>query len=131
MYNIAYDKDTHQILGYINTNKEINPEEVFSDLTNYLIKKTDDEPPFVGFNNYKIGEEGESVSYRLIEQVLSEAEQIKNSIEELKTQLRETNDIAFEFLEGELSVLEFAEIKLQRKNIRNQIRQLQERLRRL
>lgn len=131
MYNIAYDKDTHQILGYINTNKEINPEEVFSDLTNYLIKKTDVEPPFVGFNNYEIIEDGESVSYNLIEQVLSEAEQIKNSIEELKSQLRETNDIAFEFLEGELSVLEFAEIKLQRKNIRNQIRQLQERLRRL
>lgn len=131
MYTIAYDKDTKRILGFIKTNEPINPFEVFSRFQNYLIKETDAMPPTVDFDNYVLNEENEEVSFDRYTPLLSEAEEISNKIKTLRGQLRETNDTAFEFLEGDLTVLEFTEIKLQRRNIRSQIRQLQERLKNL
>lgn len=131
MYTIAYDKDTKRILGFIKANEPINQFEVFSRFQNYLIKETDAMPPIIDFDNYVLNEENEEVSFDRYTPLLSEAEEISNKIKTLRGQLRETNDTAFEFLEGDLTVLEFTEIKLQRRNIRNQIRQLQERLKNL
>lgn len=131
MYTIAYDKDTKRILGFIKATKPINPFEVFSGFQNYLIKETDAMPPTIDFDNYVLNEENEEVSFDRYTPLLSEAEEISNKIKTLRGQLRETNDTAFEFLEGDLTVLEFTEIKLQRRNIRSQIRQLQERLKNL
>ena len=131
MYTIAYDKDTKRILGFIKANEPINPFEVFSGFQNYLIKETDAMPPTINFDNYVLNEENEEVSFDRYTPFLSEAEEISNKIKTLRGQLRETNDTAFEFLEGDLTVLEFTEIKLQRRNIRSQIRQLQERLKNL
>ncbi len=131
MYTIAYDKDTKRILGFIKANEPINPFEVFSGFQNYLIKETDAMPPTINFDNYVLNEENEEVSFDRYTPLLSEAEEISNKIKTLRGQLRETNDTAFEFLEGDLTVLEFTEIKLQRRNIRSQIRQLQERLKNL
>lgn len=131
MYTIAYDKDTKRILGFIKANEPINPFEVFSGFQNYLIKETDAMPPTIDFDNYVLNEENEEVSFDGYTPLLSEAEEISNKIKTLRGQLRETNDTAFEFLEGDLTVLEFTEIKLQRRNIRSQIRQLQERLKNL
>lgn len=131
MYTIAYDKDTKRILGFIKANEPINPFEVFSGFQNYLIKETDAMPPTIDFDNYVLNEENEEVSFDRYTPLLSEAEEISNKIKTLRGQLRETNDTAFEFLEGDLTVLEFTEIKLQRRNIRSQIRQLQERLKNL
>lgn len=131
MYTIAYDKDTKRILGFIKANEPINPFEVFSGFQNYLIKETDAMPPTIDFDNYVLNEENEEVSFDRYTPLLSEAEEISNKIKTLRGQLRETNDTTFEFLEGDLTVLEFTEIKLQRRNIRSQIRQLQERLKNL
>lgn len=131
MYTIAYDKDTKRILGFIKANEPINPFEVFSGFQNYLIKETDAMPPTIDFDNYVLNGENEEVSFDRYTPLLSEAEEISNKIKTLRGQLRETNDTAFEFLEGDLTVLEFTEIKLQRRNIRSQIRQLQERLKNL
>lgn len=131
MYTIAYDKDTKRILGFIKANEPINSFEVFSGFQNYLIKETDAMPPTIDFDNYVLNEENEEVSFDRYTPLLSEAEEISNKIKTLRGQLRETNDTAFEFLEGDLTVLEFTEIKLQRRNIRSQIRQLQERLKNL
>lgn len=69
MYHIAYDKDTLHILGFIGTEDEINPDEVFANFDNYEYKKTTIQPPFSDYNNYVVQlENDEIVGYERSEQ---------------------------------------------------------------
>lgn len=53
---------------------------------------------------------------------------IKLKIHELKQKLAATNDTALEFAEGELSAVEYAPVREQRRAWRIEIRQLEEQL---
>lgn len=66
MITIAYNKDNKKILGFISTDYEINPEEVFGNFENYEVVKTEIEPPLTGFKKYEVDiENGELKNYIL------------------------------------------------------------------
>lgn len=70
MVHLAYDRKTLKILGFIITEEEINPNEVFGQFQNYEVIKTKLEPPFTGYTKYivEFGENNEVIGYKMNEE---------------------------------------------------------------
>lgn len=125
MFNIAYDKDTKQILGFIDTNEEINPEEVFSNFHNYEVIKTDKRPPIIDFDKHTINFENNEISFPILNKILSKLEEKQEQIRLLREELRNSNQTLLDFLEGEISVTDYAETKLKRQSIRKEMKKIE------
>lgn len=70
MVHLAYDRKTLKILGFIITEEEINPNEVFEQFQNYEVIKTEVEPPFIGYTKciVEFDENNEVIGYKMNEE---------------------------------------------------------------
>lgn len=125
MIYIAIDKESKKILGYIKTDIKPKLEEVFANYADYDIIETEEEPPILGYENYKVEKENDRVSFSKVEKILTELERKKQELEELKRQITESNQTLLDFLEGEITMTEYAETKIKRKSLREQIKTLE------
>lgn len=125
MYNIAYDKVNKKILGFIKAEGNIDLEEVFANFQNYEIIKTEQTPPIIDYEKYKVDIVENNISFSIFEEVLSEIESKKQQLRDAISELRNTNQTLLDFLEGEISIVDYAETKLKRRNLRTNIKKLE------